>query len=138
MKKFTGKFILIIVLIFFTIFFIFPYIFPNFIVNKSCRTDADCALKDIDCDTCDCLGEAVNKNWNKICPLGEISLTCFCAPMPSYLDFKAVCNKGVCERIKVPNCLGICKAPEDFLKSVDWEETFNKSLEEILKECNCI
>ena len=139
----VGKYQVIFLLIsicIILIFLTFPYILPGIInpIDKSCTTDYDCVLKDTDCDRCDCgPGEAVNKNWNKFCPLGEIGSICACAPIPGYLDYKAICDKGICKRIKVPNCLGICEAPESYLKSMKWQEIFNKSLEEILKECNC-
>lgn len=67
--------------------------------DKTCTADSDCALKPTTCGYCDC-GDAVNKDWNVVCPFKNPPKQVLCKPCPSpNLDFDIKCVENQCQRV---------------------------------------
>lgn len=73
----------------------------NHIINnpdKKCNLDSDCELKRTSCGGCDC-GDAVNKNWGRVCLFFEQHME-FCEMCPSLnLNFEIKCINNECQRV---------------------------------------
>lgn len=66
--------------------------------DKSCIVDSDCTLRPTSCDACDC-GEAVNRNWEAVCPFSNKELV-HCKICPSEGDnFEIQCVENLCQKV---------------------------------------
>jgi hypothetical protein len=65
--------------------------------DVSCVVDSDCAIKSVDCNPCSCKFEAVNKNWDKFCPvyLGKY----YCTPCLKFPTLEAKCIENKCVKV---------------------------------------
>jgi len=66
-------------------------------VDKSCNTDSDCVMAQIDCSPCSygSKGGAVNKNYKPLCPLKIRNYPCPDA-LPEWYGYAAVCKNKKC------------------------------------------
>jgi hypothetical protein len=68
--------------------------------DKDCNADRDCALKDTNCQACDC-GDAVNKDWNKFCPFPNFEMV-YCKMCASLgYDFEIKCVNNRCQKVSI-------------------------------------
>ena len=67
-------------------------------LDKSCKTNEDCVMKQVDCGICDygSKGDAVNKNYKPFCPLPHFRMQACPEAMPDWWGRKAVCENGAC------------------------------------------
>jgi len=69
-------------------------------IDKSCNTDSDCKMAQIDCSLCSCgsKGTAVNINYKQpFCPIPEPLIMYGClACAPQWSMSKAVCENNQC------------------------------------------
>ena len=69
---------------------------------KQCTVDSDCAIKSTTCQSCDC-GDAVNVNWNRVCPFPTFArFQCKMCASPT-LNFNISCVEGQCQKVWKPN-----------------------------------
>lgn len=72
------------------------------IPNKSCSVDSDCDLEKTKCNPCDC-GSAVNKDWNRFCPLPDLSvISIYCKGcMALGYDIEVKCLNNQCQTVSI-------------------------------------
>ena len=139
MKNYV-KIIAVFILVLFYVLTV-PYISQSIInpVNKRCDIDDDCIIKDINCGRCDCGGEfnAVNKNWNKFCPLGERGPICFCESLDPLIKYTPKCIDNICKVKETMHCEALCSLDLDDIWNIYYYEKFNLTLEQAKIQCNC-